>query len=125
MIGIEGSSNETLGQLLAWVITLIVSWIFVQLVFALYYTHEFYDPNVQSSNAQFVFPDRPLPEYWDFLRFAFGIGVRVRAPRVQVTSKKMRRVVLAHSMISFVFNVSIFVVVVAIVAQSVPMYRQS
>jgi uncharacterized membrane protein len=115
MIGIEGPSNETLGQLLAWV-TLIVLWVFVQVVFALYYAHEFYGPNAQSSNAQFVFPDRPLPDYWDFVRFAFCIGLRVRAPRVQVTSRKMRRVVLAHSMISFVFNVSIFVLGVAIIA---------
>ena len=116
MIDIEGPSNETLGQLLAWV-TLIILWVFVQVVFALYYAHEFYGPNAQSSNAQFVFPDRPLPDYWDFVRFAFCIGMRVRAPRVQVTSKKMRRVVLAHSMISFAFNVSIFVLVVAIIAQ--------
>jgi uncharacterized membrane protein len=43
--------------------------------------------------------------------------MRVRAPRVQVTSKKMRRVVLAHSMISFVFTVSIFVLVVDIIVQ--------
>ncbi len=116
MFGIEGPSPETLGPLLACV-ALIVSWVFVQLVFALYYAHEYYVSNAQSSNAQFVFPDSRLPDYWDFVRFAFGIGMRVRAPRVQVTSKKMRRVVLAHSVISFVFNVSIFVLVVDITAQ--------
>jgi uncharacterized membrane protein len=116
MFGIEGPSHETLGLLLVCA-ALIVSWVFVQVVFALYYAHEFYGPKAQSSNAQFVFPDSPLPDYWDFVRFAFGIGMRVRAPRVQVTSKKMRRVVLAHSMISFVFNVSIFMLAVAIIAQ--------
>ena len=116
MFSIEWPSHETLGPLLACV-SLIVSWVFVQVVFALYYAHEFYDPNAQCSNAQFVFPDSRLPDYWDFVRFSFGIGMRVRAPRVQVTSKKMRRVVLAHSMISFVFNVSIFVLAIAIVGQ--------
>jgi len=38
MIDIEGPSNETLGQLLAWV-TLIILWVFVQVVFALYGVH--------------------------------------------------------------------------------------
>jgi uncharacterized membrane protein len=116
MLGIEAPSGETFGQLLACG-TLAVSWVFVQVVFALYYAHQFYGPNAQSSNPQFVFPNNPLPDYLDFIRFAFGIGMRIRAPRVQVTSKKMRRVVLAHSMISFVFNVSIFVLAVAIVVQ--------
>jgi len=115
MYGIEWPSSETLGSLLACVV-FIVSWIFVQVVFALYYAHEYYVPNAQSSSAQFVFPDSRRPDYWDFVRFAFGIGMRIRAPRVQVTSKKMRRVVLAHSVISFVFNVSIFVLVVDIIA---------
>lgn len=115
MFAIEGPAYETLGLLLT-CIALVVSWVFVQVVFALYYAHEFYGPNAQSGNAQFVFPDRHLPDYWDFARFAFGIGMRVRAPRVQVTSKKMRRVVLAHSMISFVFHVSIFVLAIAIIA---------
>jgi len=116
MFGIEGPSRETIGLPLACV-ALIVSWAFVQAVFALYYAHEYYVPNAQSSSAQFVFPDSRRPDYWDFVRFAFGIGMRIRAPRVQVTSKKMRRVVLAHSVISFVFNVSIFVLVVDIIAQ--------
>ena len=116
MLGIEGPSGETLGQLLAWG-TLVVSWVLIQVVFALYYAHEFYGPNAQSSNSQFVFPNNPLPDYWDFTRFAFGIGMRMQAPRAQVISKTMRRVVLAHSMISFVFNVSIFVLAVAIMAQ--------
>ena len=115
MYGIEWPSSETLGSLLTCVV-FIVSWIFVQVVFALYYAHEYYVPNAQSSSAQFVFPDSRRPDYWDFVRFAFGIGMRIRAPRVQVTSKKMRRVVLAHSVISFVFNVSIFVLVVDIIA---------
>ena len=43
MFGIEGPSHETLGLLLAWV-ALIVSWVFVQVVFAFYYAHEFYGP---------------------------------------------------------------------------------
>jgi len=46
-----------------------------------------------------------------------SIFALVTALMLQLTSKKMRRVVLAHSMTSFVFNVSIFVLVVAIIAQ--------
>src|SRR5450755_2310915 len=40
MLGIEAPSGETFGQLLACG-TLAVSWVFVQVVFALYYAHQF------------------------------------------------------------------------------------
>ena len=48
MFGIEGHSNELLAPLLAGV-TLPISWVFVQVVFANYYAHEFYRQNVNSS----------------------------------------------------------------------------
>ena len=114
MFDIEGHPIEMPVDLLVEVMLLIL-WVFVQVVFALYYAHIFYGRSTESSNSGFVFPNNPLPDYWDFTCFAFVIGMRIRAPRVQVTTKKMRRVVLAHSVASFVFNVSILMLAVDIV----------
>jgi uncharacterized membrane protein len=116
MFGIEGHSNELLAPLLAGV-TLPISWVFVQVVFANYYAHEFYRQNVNSSNLGFEFPKNHLPNYWDFIRFAFGIGIRIQAPRVRVTSKKMRMVLLAHSIVSYILNMSILVIAITIVTR--------
>ena len=76
MFGIDGHSTETLVELLSEV-TLLISWVFVQVVFALYYAHEFYGKSAESSNSGFVFSNNPLPDYWDFIRFAFVIGMRL------------------------------------------------
>ena len=56
----------------------------------------------------------PLPDYWDFIRFAFVIGLGIQVPRVQVTSKKMRRVVIVQSILSFILNLSIFMLAITI-----------
>ena len=116
MFGIDGHLTETLVELLSEV-TLLISWVFVQVVFALYYAHEFYGKSAESSNSGFVFSNNPLPDYWDFIRFAFVIGMRIQAPRVQVTSKKMRRVVIVQCIVSVILNTSILMLAIMIVAR--------
>ena len=114
MFDFEGHSSGTLKELLSGA-TLVILSIFVQAIFALYYAHKFYDRNVEHGNHGFTFPNNPLPDYWNFIRFAFVIGMRIQAPRVQVTSKKMRRVVLAHSVLSFILSVAILVLALSII----------
>jgi uncharacterized membrane protein len=114
MFSIEGHSIETMVELLAGV-TLLISWVFIQLAFARYYAHEFYSRKAGSDNSGFEFPNNPL--YWDFIRFAFVIGMRIHVPRVQVTSKKMRRVVIVQCIVSVIFNLSILVLAILIVTR--------
>src|SRR5450631_4055319 len=109
MFSIEGHTNEIMVELLAGV-TLLVSWVFVQAVFARYYLQEFYRRKARSDNSEFEFPNNPLPDYWDFIRFAFVIGMRIQVPRVQVTSKKMRRAVIMQCVVSVILNLSILAV---------------
>jgi uncharacterized membrane protein len=116
MFGIEGHSIETMMELLAGV-TLLIVWVFVQVAFARYYAHEFYRQKAGSDNSGFEFPNNPLPDYWDFIRFAFVIGMRIHVPRVQVTSKKMRRVVIVQCTVSVVFNLSILALAILILAR--------
>ena len=115
MFGIEGHSIETMVEMLAGV-TLLIAWVFVQVAFARYYAHEFYRRKAGSDNSGFEFPNNPHPDYWDFIQFAFVIGMRIQVPRVQVTSKKMRRAVIVQSIVSFIFNLSILVLAILIVA---------
>ena len=116
MFSIGGHSIETMVELLAEV-TLLISWVFVQVVFAGYYAYEFYRRKAGSDNSGFEFPNNPLPYYWDFIRFAFVIGMRLQVPRVQVTSKKMRRVVIVQCIVSVIFNLFILALAILIVAR--------
>jgi uncharacterized membrane protein len=116
VFGIEAYLTETAAELLSG-IALLISWVFIQVVFAFYYAHEFYGKNAESSNSGFVFPDKRLPDYWDFIRFAFVIGMRIQVPRVQATSKKLRRVVIVQCIVSVIFNTSIFVLAILIVVR--------
>jgi uncharacterized membrane protein len=116
MLSIGGHSNETMVELLAGV-TLLISWIFIQVAFARYYAQEFYRRKAESDNSGFEFPNNPHPDYWDFIRFAFVIGMRIQVPRVQVTSKKMRRVVIVQCIVSVIFNLSILALAILIVAR--------
>ena len=116
MFGIGGYSIETMVELLAEV-TLLISWVFVQVAFARYYARQFYSQNTGSGNSGFEFPNNALPDYWDFIRFAFVIGMRIQVPRVQVTSKKMRRVVILQCIASVILNLSILGLTILIVAR--------
>jgi uncharacterized membrane protein len=116
MFSINGHATETMVVLLAEV-TLLISWVFVQLAFARYYAHEFDSRKAGSDNSGFEFPNNPLPDYWDFIRFAFIIGMRIQVPRVQVTSKKMRRVVIVQCIVSVIFNLFILALAILILAR--------
>jgi uncharacterized membrane protein len=55
-----------------------------------------------------LFPgDGQHPDYWDFLYFAFTIAVAAQTADVAVTGHSMRKAVLAQSVLSFLFNVTI------------------
>jgi uncharacterized membrane protein len=55
----------------------------------------------------FDFPGSPDPDYWDFLYFAFTAGMSFAASDVNVTRGAVRKVVVLHSLLSFVFNIGV------------------
>jgi len=92
------------------VVTIALSWTFIHVIFALHYAHEFYDEGDEGGGLQF--PEDDHPDYWDFVYFSFVIGMTFQVSDVQVTSKRLRRLVVAHGVVSFVFNVAILALVV-------------
>jgi uncharacterized membrane protein len=90
--------------------TITLSWTFVQVIFALHYAHEYFDEGDDGGGLQF--PGDDHPEYWDFLYFSVVIGMTFQVSDVQVTSKPIRRLVMAHGLVSFVFNVAILALMV-------------
>jgi uncharacterized membrane protein len=89
--------------------TLALSWVYTNLVFMLHYAHMFYAelPGRKGDHGGFEFPGTPEPDYWDFLYFAFTAGMSFAASDVDVTRSAVRRIVVLHSLLSFVFNIGV------------------
>lgn len=85
--------------------TIFGSWCFVGTMFTMQYAHMFY--RTAEHQRPLNFPNEPGPDYWDFLYFSFTIAVAAQTSDVTVTNKKMRKVVLFQSILSFIFNVAI------------------
>ncbi|MHB1056780.1 MAG: DUF1345 domain-containing protein [Rhodanobacter sp.] len=102
-------------ELAVGVLSVVLSWLFLNVMFAVHYAHGYYG-NLGDKHAGLEFPDTPKPDYWDFAYFSIVIGMTFQVSDVQITSKYLRRVVLLHSVIAFFFNVFIIAITVNIVA---------
>jgi len=86
--------------------TVLGAWFLVGTVFTFHYAHLFY--RAAPGPLPLLFPDNEAnPDYWDFLYFSFTIAVAAQTSDVSVQTRAMRKVVLAQSVLSFLFNVAI------------------
>ncbi|OYU47413.1 MAG: hypothetical protein CFE31_16705 [Rhizobiales bacterium PAR1] len=83
-------------------ITLLLSWCFVQSMFALHYAHLYF---MRHGGNGLVFPGvETHPDFGDFLYFSATIGAAFATSDVSITQSGLRRLVLAHTVLSFLFN---------------------
>jgi uncharacterized membrane protein len=85
-------------------LTVLASWTLLHFVFAIHYTHAFF-ADTDAASAELVFPGGGPSHFSDFLYFSFIIGMTFQVSDVVVAGPKMRRLVLAHSMLAFFLNV--------------------
>lgn len=107
------------------VATILVSWFFLHTVFTLHYAHEFYgaepddDPttDLEKERGGFAFPGKAKSwKYMDFAYYAFTIGMTAQTSDIAVTTTEMRRLTLAHAILTFFFNTVILAFSVNIAA---------
>jgi uncharacterized membrane protein len=104
-------------------LTLTLAWFFANTLFALHYAHLWYsagDPDAKGKRTDhggLDFPgNSPQPDYWDFSYFSFVLAMTFQVSDVQVTSKRMRRLALAHGLIAFFFNITVVALSVNLLA---------
>ncbi len=85
--------------------TLVNSWILVPTMFTVHYADLFYSEKKEARPLRF--PETPMPVFWDFAYFSFTIAAACQTSDVTTTRSKVRKVVIVHTIISFVFNASI------------------
>jgi uncharacterized membrane protein len=98
--------------------TLVLSWILVHAMFAIRYAHYFYgDPEADGTpRGGLAFPGKGHPDVWDFMYYAFVVGMTCQVSDVQVLTKPMRRLTLAHGVLAFFFNAGVLALAVNILA---------
>jgi uncharacterized membrane protein len=85
--------------------TLIISWLLVPTMFTTHYTDMFY--SADKDKRPLTFPDTDEPVFWDFVYFSFTIAAACQTADVCTNGTSIRKAVILHSLISFVFNASI------------------
>jgi uncharacterized membrane protein len=100
-----GRSGPTIGLVIA---TLVLCWLFTNLVFAFHYAHMFYRQDGKGADCGGIgMPGTEQPDYLDFVYFAFTLGMTFQTSDTAITSTRYRRVVIFHCFAAFVFNIGV------------------
>jgi uncharacterized membrane protein len=86
-------------------LTVVSSWAFIQITFALHYAHDFYAAVDRSQPPGIRFPeDEKRPTYGDFFYFSAIIGTSGQTADVAFSNKRMRRIGSLHCFLAYLFN---------------------
>jgi uncharacterized membrane protein len=108
-----GSGHVTL--VVAAVATVVLSWATVHTVFTLRYAHEYYSASPVGGIDFKSGPDFE-PDYRDFAYVAFGIGMTFQIADTDVRNRRIRRTVLAHSLLAYLFGAVILALTINVIA---------
>ena len=101
------------------VISLLASWLFVNLIFAFHYARLYFDTDDRVEGGDrggLQFPGTVTPVFSDFVNFAFVIGMTSQTADIAITSHHMRRVATLQGLFAFIFNLGILALTVNVLA---------
>jgi uncharacterized membrane protein len=104
MIDQVSEAERSLRVLLA-AVTVIDAWMLIPTMFTLHYADMFYSAAPDARPLRF--PDTSTPAFWDFAYFSFTIAAACQTADVSTMPGAIRKVLIAHSVLSFFFNVAI------------------
>lgn len=114
----ETTFNKTFHTLVS-LSPVLLSWVLLHTTFAIRYAHLYHDHNKLNTGSNvggIDFPASDQPDYIYFAYFSFVIGMTFQVSDVVVSSRVIRRFVLMHSVISFVFNTIIVALTINMIA---------
>ena len=109
----QGGTMEVVIQSVG-VVTIVISWLVVHTVYTLRYADLYYRP----PTGGIAYKSGPgyEPNYHDFAYTAFTVGMTYQVSDTDVTKPLMRRNVLRHALLSFVFGAVILATMVNVIA---------
>lgn len=85
--------------------TLLLSWLCMNMLFAIHYAHRYYGEPAQEIGRGLIFPEpNAAPNYSEFVYFAFCIGMTYQVSDVMTCTRAFRRLVTFHGALSFFYN---------------------
>lgn len=107
--------------------TILLAWIFTNLLFALHYAHRFYAPGHaddaprrgdggDQDTGGLQFPGDEMPTYGDFAYFSFVLGMTFQVSDVVITSRDLRRFALYHALAAFLYNIVVVALSVSLIS---------
>lgn len=101
--------------------TLVGSWLLLPFEFALTYASRYYAGGAATGGLDFPGMDESAggasaPNYTDFLYFSLTIAATAQTSDVAVTTRAMRKLVIAHAVVSFGFNTMVLAMAINIAA---------
>lgn len=107
------------------------AWALVHTIFVFRYAHLYYEskgknlakPDTFGKEQDSIkykegleFPEEKTPDYLDFTYFSFVIGMTFQVSDVEISSRRIRRLALMHSLVSFAFNTVIVALSINIIS---------
>ena len=100
--------------------SLVVAWLFSNLIYALHYAHLYYRG---SDEGGLNFPrqqgaDTPphCPVFWDFVYFSLTVGMAFATSDVEITRSDIRRVAVVHGTAAFFYNLIVLAFTINVTA---------
>lgn len=93
-------------------VTIVLSWLVVHMLFVLRYAHLYYGGDVGGID----FPGGEPPDYRDFAYLSFTVGMTYQVSDTEITSAEVRRTLLRHSLLSYVFGTAIIASTIGVLA---------
>lgn len=113
------TASEEVLTVPACIFAVILSWVMVHTIMTFHYANLYYDDDDEhkkDNREGLEFPDDDAPDYFDFAYFSFVIGMTFQVSDVQITNKKLRKIVLGHGLISFALNTFVVALTINFIA---------
>jgi uncharacterized membrane protein len=97
-----------------------ISWFLLHSIFTTRYAHLYYGGSSMHDDPDEIcggieFPNDSDPDYLDFAYFSFVIGMTFQVSDTNISFKRIRRNVLFHSLLSFVYNTIIVAISISVI----------
>ena len=104
---LNAGGTQTRFELVLAFTSVALGWLTVHTMAAMHYAHRYWSPDMSEPGQDdhgLDFPGKAEPGGYDFLYFAFIIGMTAQTSDVAITSTGMRKINLLHAVVSFFFN---------------------
>ena len=93
------------------VLSVASSWLLIQVNYLLHYAKTYY----QAGASGIDFNQQEPPEYTDFAYFSLGLGMTYQVADTNVTSNSIRRIVIAQTLLAYLFGAGIIATVINLI----------